>query len=186
MLENIISAMPTFLAKVEQGLSILIADGGLRVNTSLFPVGEYVPVVLKFDREIKLEERQSRSTNPIMKSPDGTTKTVINGSMWLSVNGVDIETPLSGSQIMGLCLLQNSRTAQNRTIGDIYAKSRTVISQGRELVVLDIYCEGKEENKRPFVVKNDGAPAVLRFNNNETPVSKLGVNVKTEATYTGP
>lgn len=177
MFQNIIDSMPTFLAKVEQGMSILIADGGLRVNTSLFPLGEFVPVTFKFEREIKLEERTSRSTNPIMKSPDGGTKTVINGSAFISVNGMDVETPLSGSQIMGLCLLQKSRTANGRTIGDMWAKSRTVVSQGRELVVLDIYCEEKADKNRPFVVKNDGSPAVLRYNSVDTPLANLGVNV---------
>lgn len=178
MFQNIIDSMPAFIAKVEQGMSILIADGGLRVNTSLFPIGEFVPVTFHFEREIKLEERTSRSTNPIMKTPDGQgTKTVINGSAFISVNGTTIETPLSGSQIMGLCLLQKSRTANGRTIGDMWAKSRTVISQSRELVVLDIFCEEKADKNRPFVVKNDNSPAVLRYNSVDTPLANLGVNV---------
>ena len=177
MLDNILNAIPTFVQKVEQGMSILIADGGLRVNTSLFPVGEFVAVTFHFDREIKLEERQSRSTNPLMKAADGGTKTVINGSAFLSANGTSVETPLSGSQIMGLCLLQKSRTANGRTIGDMWAKSRTVVSQGRELVVLDIFCEEKADKNRPFVVNNDGSPAVLRYNSVDTPLTALGVNV---------
>lgn len=181
MFQNIIDSMPSFIAKVEQGMSILIADGGLRVNTSLFPVGEYVPITFHFDREIKLEERTSRSTNPLMKAADGGTKTVINGSAFLSVNGTSVETPLSGSQIMGLCLLQKSRTANGRTIGDMWAKSRTVVSQGRELVVLDIFCEKKVDKNRPFVVKNDGSPAVLRYNSVDTPLANLGVNVNANA-----
>jgi hypothetical protein len=188
MLDNILTAMPSFIAKVEQGMSILIADGGLRVNTSLFPVGEFVPVTFHFDREIKLEERTSRSNSPLMKASDGGTKTVINGAAFLSVNGTTVETPLSGSQIMGLCLLQKSRTANGRTIGDMWAKSRTVVSQGRELVVLDIHCEEKADKNRPFVVKNDGSPAVLRYNSVDTPLAALGVNVANtqQTTNVGP
>jgi hypothetical protein len=148
MFTDVINKLPTLLASVVEGNAILIADGGLRVSTQLFPIGEFIPVGLKFDKEISLEERASQSQNPLMKASNGGIKSVINGSMYLTVNGNDVNTPLSGSQIMALCLLKRSRDGRNATIGDVFAKSREVDTmrngQPSKLVVLDIFVEGKD------------------------------------------
>jgi hypothetical protein len=186
-LAKVIDSVPAFTANVKDGNAILIADGGLRVNTSLFPVGEFVPVKIDFTKEINLQERNSNSTNPRMKATNGGVKTVINGSMYLEVNGVTVETPISGSQVIALCLIQKTRTGAGATIGDCFAKSRTVISQGRELVVLDIYCEGKEDKHRPFYVvpESEGNPFV-RFNGKDTDVSLFGISLTVKETEQEP
>jgi hypothetical protein len=186
MFTDVINKLPTLLASVVEGNAILIADGGLRVSTQLFPIGEFIPVGLKFDKEISLEERASQSQNPLMKASNGGIKSVINGSMYLTVNGNDVNTPLSGSQIMALCLLKRSRDGRNATIGDVFAKSREVDTmrngQPSKLVVLDIFVEGKEEKMRPFVtVASNGAAPVFRFNGVDTDVSQLGVSVNAMA-----
>lgn len=182
MYTTVIENLPKLVAAVREGNAILIADGGLRVDTTLFPIGEFVNVKIDFTKEIDLGGRPSQSTNPRMKAANGGVKEVINGSMYLDINGQVKQVPISGSQVMAACLIYKTRTGANTTIGDVYAKSRIVNTtrngQPVELTVLDLYFEGKEDKNRPYLIVDErNGNTFVRFNSKDTDISLFGVSL---------